>query len=805
MEAVLPGSALKTFAKFLQCLLKIGDELFVEARPHKLQFSTVNSSKSAFAVFQFAPKFFDFYEVTDKIAEDISIEEEPCVQCKLLLKPVYNIFKLKSNVAKNVEKCIFKIEKNSEESRLSIELKCLFGITKIHKLNFSPCTNLHAIYSKHQCPHRLIASPQILSDWLSHFHNKLEEMTVSFANDIVRMRSFVERVEGIGKALTMDMQTEINIDPMEFDMYEIQFPSNLTFSMKEFKAVLTFAESMGQTISGFFERGGTPLMLAIQSSDLFLADFVLATVDDQVTLDASMQTQSQYRRSHASTGVRNRASGISTIQEDDDEDRYDAPVSPPKPSDIKQNANYDVEFEKENPMNPVLEAGNGNKVIKKRQRLFRRSGLSSEDDEVYGQGDISMDLEVTSLHPQPSKQNQLIKDGRKHIQNDGGQGQNPRSIQVSRTSNEGEDSAVAAAADEQFPIGEDYDEPIVRRSRASKSKNGACQGDETSVNAQTDSNLLRSGVDLKCQIAKDSKQPNLERSGVHNDFSMDFDEKNLNAEAVEQGKDRIQFDSFLHQSSSNQNPNTSNDIDVAAPLTAPSLGDSFAVSFQENELKKRCQSTPMSGHPNLSRTSSVSNTSSQFAMPNPNNFSSFDLSVDVSPIQRDPGPSATGTQPAKGALEPRSSSLLQLPSTAKIVTSTEKKGMSRSKSFHPTSSSDATHRKMENMKAPSKSHSMKPDFYGSKIYPTQQSISGGSETEIDNSQPISRSADRNRLFAFVEKYEQEKKEERRLKRRLNSDIAPNKDIENETSDDDDDDVIMGTPERKKSDANSVLS
>lgn len=54
-------------------------------------------TKTAYAVVDFTPAFFQFYEV-----QDVEEEQRDCLKCKLPMKAMLNAFKNTSNLEKNV-------------------------------------------------------------------------------------------------------------------------------------------------------------------------------------------------------------------------------------------------------------------------------------------------------------------------------------------------------------------------------------------------------------------------------------------------------------------------------------------------------------------------------------------------------------------------------------------------------------------------------------------------------------------------------------------------------------------------------
>ncbi|KAL0357311.1 UNVERIFIED_CONTAM: hypothetical protein Scaly_1416800 [Sesamum calycinum] len=90
MEFSLSGNALKTFARSITCLARIGNELVFQATPSlvpalclfSLSLYTLNSSRSAYQSITFKPDFFDVYSVSSAQ-----------VQCSVLLKAICSVLR----------------------------------------------------------------------------------------------------------------------------------------------------------------------------------------------------------------------------------------------------------------------------------------------------------------------------------------------------------------------------------------------------------------------------------------------------------------------------------------------------------------------------------------------------------------------------------------------------------------------------------------------------------------------------------------------------------------------------------------
>ncbi|KAK3418657.1 hypothetical protein EUGRSUZ_H04571 [Eucalyptus grandis] len=82
MELSLNGNALKTFARSITCLSRVGNDLTIQASPSQISFHALNSSRSAYQLITFKPDLFDVFTVSGAQ-----------VQCSVLLKAVCSVLR----------------------------------------------------------------------------------------------------------------------------------------------------------------------------------------------------------------------------------------------------------------------------------------------------------------------------------------------------------------------------------------------------------------------------------------------------------------------------------------------------------------------------------------------------------------------------------------------------------------------------------------------------------------------------------------------------------------------------------------
>ncbi|CAN8269657.1 unnamed protein product [Cochlearia groenlandica] len=282
MEFSISGSALKTFARSIICLARVGNELVVQASPSQMELHTLNASRSAFQCITFQSTFFDAYAVTGPQAHFSVLLK---AVCSVLRTPVASIDHMSVHLP------------DHDASKVKWALECVSGMKKTYWItcNVEPDVQ-HLSLDRDRFPSNLVVHPRNLSKLLGNFQSSLQEITIiatdqtAFPSDAeseiggkaVEFRSYVDPTKD-GDSL---LHTQLWIDPSEeFTHYtHMGDPVDITFSLKELKAFLSFCEGCEADIHLFMEKAGEPILMAPKfglgdgSSSSFDATLVLATM-----------------------------------------------------------------------------------------------------------------------------------------------------------------------------------------------------------------------------------------------------------------------------------------------------------------------------------------------------------------------------------------------------------------------------------------------------------------------------------------------------------------------------------------------
>ncbi|KFV76764.1 Cell cycle checkpoint control protein RAD9B, partial [Struthio camelus australis] len=283
------------FGRAIHAIARISDEFWFDPVEKGLALRSVNSSRSAYAYVFFSSMFFQHYCWT-AVSESCQKEKQLPLPCKLIIKSVLPVFRCVNVLERNVEKC--NIYTNINDHHITFQLICKHGVVKTHNLTFQECDPLQAVFAKHMCPNILKVQSRLLADVMIHFPMSQEEVTLAVTPMKVCFKSYTEEDADFSKA----MHTEIQLNPDEFDYFQVGVDSEVTFCLKELRGLLAFSEATSTPVSIHFDIPGKPI--AFSTEDMVLeASFILATLSDVEKETASEQppcfSQRQERHCHS--------------------------------------------------------------------------------------------------------------------------------------------------------------------------------------------------------------------------------------------------------------------------------------------------------------------------------------------------------------------------------------------------------------------------------------------------------------------------------------------------------------------------
>ncbi|XP_060532810.1 cell cycle checkpoint control protein RAD9A-like [Cylas formicarius] len=281
MNTIIPAMNAKILGRQIQALARIGDELFIEARPEKLTFITYNQCKTICGQFDLLESFFSQYDINLENPKD----QDTSVLCKIHMKTLLPVFK-GTNYEKKLDYMKMEYVNNSDLMVFKMKYKC-DDIVLVHKLTLME-PEIFQLKKKTDSSNNSVCAP-------SSFYNQLLAMFSSSDDDItleVNKNKVIVRNYCLGAPVKpKSVRSQINLNGSEFSLFKIQTETTVNFSLKPFRSAVQFADAFNLNLGINFDRGGRPLTIFI-TNPTFQMEFVVSTLDPTTEAQSTMTTSS---------------------------------------------------------------------------------------------------------------------------------------------------------------------------------------------------------------------------------------------------------------------------------------------------------------------------------------------------------------------------------------------------------------------------------------------------------------------------------------------------------------------------------
>ncbi|XP_023018781.1 cell cycle checkpoint control protein Rad9 [Leptinotarsa decemlineata] len=280
MNCIIPGLNLKVFARALQALAKVGDDLYMEASKEKLCLIALNLRKTVCVRYYLLESYFSSYEIDEN---ELS-EHSESIFCKIHMKIFLPLFK-GVHLDKKLEFVKLEYENNNDLIIVKMKYKC-DDIVMIHKLRLMEAESLTIGVCSDLGSSNVITTSSLYSQLLNTFSTSDDEITLEISRDKVLVRNYC-----VGAPLRpKSVRSQVNLNGSEFTVFQIEDETTINFSLKPFRTAIQFAEAFNLNIGLNFEKGGKPLAI-VMKNPTFEVNFIVATLnpysDAQSTMTAS--------------------------------------------------------------------------------------------------------------------------------------------------------------------------------------------------------------------------------------------------------------------------------------------------------------------------------------------------------------------------------------------------------------------------------------------------------------------------------------------------------------------------------------
>ncbi|CAF1299836.1 unnamed protein product [Rotaria sordida] len=265
---VIPPEHVRHFGKALQVLTKLGEEIYIEliTKTNGLSFRTANQSRSSYSCITFYRDFFQEWPQDDLQKEKIKCR----ISAKRCMSAVHAV--LSSKLTR------LELVFDDRKSNLSFILHCRYNIIKIHSCFYIDCEKLQARFDKQSYKNCVSIMSKTLQDLTAHFPAKWDEITIRATKDQFIIKKCDEIVHD-DESIVYGMNFQVVCEPREFISYDIQYKSDITFCLREFKFLLGLADLLNLPMTIYFDSRGRPIIFCFDAEEFYFdGTFVFATM-----------------------------------------------------------------------------------------------------------------------------------------------------------------------------------------------------------------------------------------------------------------------------------------------------------------------------------------------------------------------------------------------------------------------------------------------------------------------------------------------------------------------------------------------
>ncbi|GAB7363142.1 hypothetical protein MBLNU230_g3428t1 [Neophaeotheca triangularis] len=325
--------------ELLQCLAKFGEAVSLEAGADKLTFTAINSSRTAYASFALGARIFfleyDYQTTASSSAGDL-------FTCQLYNRALQAVFKNRASDARGretaIDRCDVTVqdEPDRAECRIIVKMLCRHGMTKTYRLTYESTEIVHALFDKRVATQGWKVSARILREYIEFFAQKTEQLSFLAQEDKAVFTSFTEKIQDEKQVLKQPLETMISIDTNDFEDFHMQQGVHLVMSVKDFKAIVTHAETLRATISAQFSLPTRPLQFSY-TADGMHCQFTLMTWGDYRS--ASETTEAKFTSTRPASRTPSVAPSVTPIVTSAQQPPRQLSAMPPptKPASYKHN------------------------------------------------------------------------------------------------------------------------------------------------------------------------------------------------------------------------------------------------------------------------------------------------------------------------------------------------------------------------------------------------------------------------------------------------------------------------------------
>ncbi|KAH7139020.1 Rad9-domain-containing protein [Dendryphion nanum] len=319
LNFTLTPEAASRIHDLLICLGKFSDTVAIEARRERFTFTALNSSKSAYAAISLDGKqFFSSYECIPSQGGP-----DGRFTCSMYTKALLSVFKsrLYDPLGRDgaIDRCEVSVQDRPDETqcRFIVKMVCNQGVVKTYKLTYESVEVFHALFDKNVALNRWTMAAAAIKEYIEYFGTKTEMLDIYSGDDgRAVFKSYTEKITNGKEILKHPLVTAVAVNTSDFEDFDVANGLHIIISVKDFKAIVVHADSMGASLKAFYSHPTRPLQFSYTKEGM-TCEFTLMTSGDHnasavsTSISAQIHNASRQNTSTSTSTTSSRAQSIS--------------------------------------------------------------------------------------------------------------------------------------------------------------------------------------------------------------------------------------------------------------------------------------------------------------------------------------------------------------------------------------------------------------------------------------------------------------------------------------------------------------
>lgn len=181
-----------------------------------------------------------------------------------------------------IDRCEVTVQDRPDETqcRFIVKMVCNQGVIKTYKLTYEAVEVMHALFDRNVAKNKWTMHASAMKEYIEYFGTKTEMLDI-FAGEDGRavFKSYTEKISNGKEVLKHPLVTAVAVNTSDFDEFNVQPGLHIIISVKDFKAIVTHADTLKTKLRAYYSHPTRPLQFSY-GSDGLLCEFTLMTSGD---------------------------------------------------------------------------------------------------------------------------------------------------------------------------------------------------------------------------------------------------------------------------------------------------------------------------------------------------------------------------------------------------------------------------------------------------------------------------------------------------------------------------------------------